>query len=179
MSKKLKFILLGAVLIVGGVFGWQQYRLYQTKQFSPAEKAIYKTSEIYVEVDYCRPSKAGREIFGDLVPYGRWWRTGANEPTQIELSRDVSFSGSILQAGLYSVVTIPEKDTWTIVFNNRIPDWGTFYFPKDDELRVEATVESLPEAVELFTIDFSEENGSPTMIFAWDLVKVSVPFQVL
>ena len=179
MNKKIKVLVLVILLAVGGFFAWNQYSLYQTKKFSPAEKATYETSQIYVEVDYSRPKKAGRDIFGGLVPYGRWWRTGANEPTQIELSHDISFSGQILKAGLYSIVTIPEENSWTVVFNNRIPDWGTNYFPKDDELRVSAPVESLPEAVELFTIDFSEENGNPKMIFAWDQVKVSLPFQVL
>ena len=179
MNAKAKLIIVVLFVAIGAYFGWDQYQLYQTKQYSPADKAIYETSQIYVEVDYCRPSKAGRVIFGELVPYGRWWRTGANEPTQIELSRDVSFSGSVLKAGLYSIITIPEENSWTIVFNNRIPDWGTYYFPKDDELRVTANVESLPEAVEQFTIDFSEQDGMPTMIFAWDTVKVAVPFEVL
>ncbi len=179
MSRKIKIFILVVILGVGLKIGWDQYQLFKTKQFSPAAKAIYETAQIYIEVDYSRPHKAGRVIFGDLVPYGRWWRTGANEPTQIELSRDISFSGSVLKAGLYSVVTIPEADSWTIVFNNRIPDWGTFYFPKDDELRVTAFVETLPQEVEQFIIDFSEEDGIPTMIFAWDRVKVAVYFNVL
>ncbi len=178
MNSKIKYGLLVAILVVGGIVGYNYYSLYQTKKYSPADKAIYETSEIYMEVDYCRPSKAGREIFGDLVPYGRWWRTGANEPTQIELTRDISFSSGTLKAGLYSLVTIPESDSWTIIFNNRIPDWGTYYYPKDDELRVIAPVESLPVPVEQFTIDFTEVDGSPIIIFAWDLVKVSLPFEV-
>ena len=179
MNKKIKIVILLLLLATGGVLGWNQYVLYQTKQFSPAAKANYETSQIIVEVDYCRPKRAGRSIFGELVPYGRWWRTGANEPTQIELSRDISFSGQVLEAGLYSIVTIPEEKSWTIVFNNRIPDWGTYYYPKDDELRVVAKVEHLPEPIESFTIDFSEEDGLPKMIFAWDQVKVSLPFEVL
>jgi len=179
MNKKIKVIVLLIFLIAGGILSWNQYRLYKTKQFSPAAKANYETAQIIVEVDYSRPKRAGREIFGSLVPYGRWWRTGANEPTQIELSRDISFSGKVLEAGLYSIVTIPEEDSWTVIFNNRIPDWGTYYYPKDDELRVNAKIEYLPEPIESFIIDFSEEDGLPKMIFAWDEVKVSLPFKVL
>lgn len=179
MNKKIRLIIFSVLLIGGAVLAWSQYSLYKTKQFSPAEKAIYETAQINIEVDYCRPKRAGRTVFGELVPYGRWWRTGANEPTQIELSRDISFSGKILKAGLYSIVTIPEAESWTVIFNNRIPDWGTYYYPKDDELRVIGKIENLPEPIESFTIDFSEEDGLPTIIFAWDQVKVTLPFKVL
>lgn len=179
MKRKIIAGLIVVVLIAGGILGYDQYRFYQTKKWSPWEKVTFDNSDVLVEVGYCRPYMRGREVFGDLVPYGRWWRTGANEATQIELSRDLLFVGDTLKAGLYSLVTIPEENEWTIIFNNRIPEWGTFYFPKDDELRVKAKVETLPAALEQFTIDFSEENGQPTLIFAWEFTKVTVPFKVL
>jgi hypothetical protein len=179
MKKKLSIAVLVLAVIVGGIVGYQQIRLYKTKQFSPVEQAIYKNDAINIEIAYSRPYKNNREIFGALVPYGQWWRTGANEATTIKLSRDVSFSGQTLKAGLYSVVTFPGTDNWQIVFNKKIPDWGTSYFPEEDVLRVEGKVESLPEIVEQFTIDFSEENGSPVLIIAWDQIKVTTPFSVL
>lgn len=172
-------VLLALVAIVGAYLGLQQYNLYQTRKLSPWEKVTFDNRDVLIEVGYCRPYMRGREIFGKLVPYGRWWRTGANEATQIELSRDISFGDDTLKAGLYSLVTIPEAEEWTIIFNNRIPDWGTYYYPKDDELRVKASVETLIEQVEQFTIDFSEADGHPTLILAWDHTKVSVPFDVL
>ena len=179
MNKIVVTSLAAVFLALGGYFGFQQYSLYQTKKFSPWQIVSFDNSHVLVEVGYCRPYKRGREIFGDLVPYGKWWRTGANEATQIELSRDLVFGEDTLKAGLYSLVTIPGKEEWVIVFNNQIPEWGTSYFPKDDELRVKAPVELLPAEVEQFTIDFSEEAGHPTLIFAWDRTKVTVPFEVL
>tara|TARA_R110001592_G_scaffold136036_2_gene352771 strand:+ start:592 stop:1131 length:540 start_codon:yes stop_codon:yes gene_type:complete len=179
MKKKLSTAVLILAVIVGGIVGVQQYQLYQTKKYSPAEIASYNNNAINIEVTYSRPFKKDREIFGKLVPYGKWWRTGANEATTIRLSRDVSFSGKTLKAGFYSLVTFPGETEWEIVFNNQIHDWGTDYTPEDDALRVSAKVEELPEVVEQFTIDFSEESGSPVLIMAWDKTKVSTPFKVL
>lgn len=162
------------------IISFQQYRLYQTKQYSPESTAQYTNSDISIKVTYSRPSKNGRDIFGDLVNYGEWWRTGANEATQITLSRDISFADNkMLAAGKYSLVTVPGDKEWTIIFNSKIPDWGTDYFPEFDAARVTGKVESLPDIVELFTIDFTEENGNPVLILAWDKTKVSVPFKVL
>lgn len=171
----LSVVLFGALIVIGV----QQYQLYQTKQFSPAEKAFYRTDRIEIEVNYSRPSKKGREIFGRLVPYGEWWRTGANEATQISLSRDVQFETGRLRAGDYSIITIPNETEWIVIFNERIPEWGTSYYPESDVLRVTAPVQNLPEVIEFFTIDFTEEDGHPAMIFAWDQIKVTVPFDVL
>lgn len=179
MKRKIIIGLAVIVLLAGAVLGFREYQLYQTKKLSPWETVTFDKSNVHIEVGYCRPYAKGRKIFGDLVPYGRWWRTGANETTQIELSRDVIFNGDTLKAGLYSLVTIPEEEEWTIIFNNRIPEWGTSYFPQDDELRIKAAVENLPATVEQFTIDFSELDGHNTLIFAWDKTKVTVPFDVL
>lgn len=179
MKRKLSTAILILAVIVGGIVAVQQYQLYETKQYSPAETASYNSNSINIEITYSRPFKKGREIFGDLVPFGEWWRTGANEATTIRLSRDVSFSGDVLKAGYYSLVTFPGESEWQIVFNNTIPDWGTDYLPESDALRVNAKVEKLPEVVEQFTIDFSEEDGSPVLIIAWDRTKVTTPFKVL
>ncbi len=179
MNRRILYILgallVGALLIVG----INQYSLYQTKQYSPEQTAEYVSADIAVKVIYNRPSKNDRKIFGDLVPFSQWWRTGANEPTQIELSRDIVFGGGeLLAAGKYSLVTIPNPDEWEIIFNSQIPDWGTEYYPEFDVLRVKGIVEKLPQPVELFTIDFTEENGQPRLTMAWDDTKVTVPFQV-
>lgn len=162
------------------IIAFQQYRLYQTKQYSPESTAQYTSGDISIKVTYSRPSKNGRDIFGNLVPFGKWWRTGANEATQITLSQDISFTNNkTLPAGKYSLVTIPDETQWTIIFNSKIPDWGTDYSPEFDAVRVTGNVESLPDVVELFTIDFTEENGNPALILAWDKTKVSVPFKAL
>ena len=180
MNRRILYIFGAIVFLILLVIGFNQYRLYQTKQYSPEEVAEYVNSEIAIRVYYNRPSKKGRIIFGDLVPYGEWWRTGANEATQIELTRDIRFdSGEVLTAGKYSLVTIPNPDQWEVIFNSKIPDWGTEYFPKFDVLRVKGEVEKLPQTVEVFTIDFTEENGRPQLTMAWENTKVTVPFRVL
>lgn len=180
MSRRVIYIFGAIIFVLLAIIGVQQFMLYQTKQYSPEATVQYTNSDVTIEVNYSRPSKKDREIFGELVPYGRWWRTGANEATQIKLSQDLLFEGNLkLAAGKYSIVTIPNETEWTVIFNKRIPDWGTEYYPESDAIRVKAKVEALPEVVELFTIDFSEEDGHPTLIMAWDKTKVSVPFTVL
>ncbi len=175
------------ILIIGAiifalliVIGWQQYMLFQTKQYSPEATVQYVTSDIRVDVFYNRPYKKGRNIFGELVPFGEWWRTGANEATTITFSRDVAFNeNDILKAGKYSVVTIPNTEEWVLIFSNKVPDWGTDYDDSADALRTLMAVEQLPEVVEQFTIDITEDNHQPQLIMAWDKTKVSVPFRVL
>ncbi|GHE55307.1 MULTISPECIES: DUF2911 domain-containing protein [Roseivirga] len=179
MKRRIVYIVGAVLFVVLAYVGINQYMLYYTKQFSPEASAEYITSDISVKVFYNRPSRKGRTIFGDLVPYGRWWRTGANEPTHIELSRDIEFdNGAQLPAGKYSLVTIPKPNEWEVIFNSKIPDWGTEYFPEFDVLRVPGQVERLPQPVEVFTIDFTEENGQPRLTMAWDDTKVTVPFRV-
>lgn len=166
-------------MVMAGL-GVQQHLLYQTKKYSPEALAEYNSAQVMIQIAYSRPSKKDRNIFGDLVPYGQWWRTGANEPTQMTLSNDIVFNeNDVLAAGKYSIVSIPNEREWTVIFNSKIPDWGTDYFPEFDALRVQGPVEALPGEVEFFTIDFTEVNGKPQFIFAWDKTKVSVPFRVL
>ncbi len=168
------------VFIVLIFIGFNQYRLVQTKKYSPEALAEYTNAQVMIQIAYSRPSKKGREIFGALVPYGEWWRTGANETTQMTLSNDIVFNeNDVLPAGKYSIVSIPNEKEWAIIFNSKIPDWGTDYYPEFDALKVSAQVEKLPGEVEFFTIDFTEENDIPRLIFAWDQTKVSVPFKVL
>jgi hypothetical protein len=79
-----------------------------------------------VKVTYGQPSKKGRVIFGDLVPYGEVWRTGANEATEITFSSDVVISGKTIKAGTYTLFTIPQKNTWTIILNSELKQWGSY-----------------------------------------------------
>jgi len=180
VSKRLLYISVAIIFAVLAFIGVQQYMLYQTKQYSPEALAEYNNAQVMIQISYSRPSKKGRVIFGELVPYGEWWRTGANEATQMTLSNDIVFNDSdVLAAGKYSIVTIPNEKEWTIIFNGKIPDWGTEYYPEFDALRVTVPVEDLPGEVEYFTIDFTEENEEPRLILAWDQTKISVPFRVL
>ena len=154
--------------------------LYQTKRYSPEATVQFVSDEVRIDVSYSRPLKKGRLIFGELVPYGQWWRTGANEPTIIRLNRDVMFNESdVLPAGTYSIVTIPHEGHWKLIFSSKIPDWGTDYDSSQDVLETVMQVSELPQTVEQFTIDFTENDQLGELVMAWDKTKASIPFKVL
>lgn len=180
--KKVLLIVIAAVLVLGiGGYAFIKISLKNTKQHSPEKTISYRTNGAEISVFYNRPSKKGREIFGEgnVVPYGKWWRTGANEPTQLTTSKDLIIDGKTLPAGTYSIVTIPEANEWTVIFNSKISFWGTQYYPDEDVLRVKANVDAPMEEVEMFTIAFDKTAaGQDVITFAWDRTKVAVPFEV-
>ncbi len=149
-----------------------------TKSNSPEAVAEITTGDLTVKVEYCQPAVKNRVIFGELVPYNVVWRTGANEATIIEFSRDVSIAGESLAAGKYSLWTIPTPDDWTIIINKQTGQWGTNYDESDDVLRVEVPSVQKSGVTELFTI--SMEQGSEEEILMnlnWDKTSVQVPIK--
>ena len=139
----------------------------------PGEKAI-------VRVTYSRPPKNGREVFGKLVPYGKVWRTGANEAAEIKFYQDVELGGKPVKAGTYSLFVIPAEKEWTIILNNDLDYWGAYsYNAKNDVLRVTAPTKALASGVENFTIQFeSKGEKQGTMKMAWDKTVVEVPLKL-
>lgn len=129
-----------------------------------------------VSVDYSRPDKHGREIFGGLVPYGKVWRTGANAPTRIKLSDAVKIEGKELPAGEYAFYTIPGENEWTIIFSKNLKLWGAYgYKPDADALRVTAKPTTLPNEVETFTIGIANlKDDGATITLDWDKTRVPV-----
>jgi hypothetical protein len=155
----------------------------QTKKNSPETTTTYTEGSYDLLVNYSSPSKKGRVIFGELVPYDKVWRTGANEPTRFETKTDIVVMGKPLAAGNYSLWTIPTESNWTVIFNSEIPDWGATLSsggaeatrdPSADVLQVEAPVINMIQGQESFTISFEENNGL-FLTFAWDTTKVQVP----
>ena len=146
---------------------------------SPLAMQTMKYEDTYVKVTYSQPHKRDREIFGDLVPYGQVWRTGANEATEITLTGDLMVDGNLLKAGTYSIFTIPSPESWSIIFNKYLGQWGSYnYNEKGDALRVKVPVSKLKDVVyEPFTISFEQKNESAQMLFLWDAVKVAVPIK--
>ena len=96
----------------------------------PSPLAVVSTryKDTYVKITYSQPHKHGRDIFGSLVPFGQVWRTGANEATELTLSRDIKINGLDLKAGTYSLFTIPGKDAWTILINADLGLWGAYNY---------------------------------------------------
>lgn len=128
-----------------------------------------------VLVTYGRPSARGRAVFGDLVPYGAVWRTGANEATTISFSDDVTVEGQPLAAGTYSLFTIPSDGEWTVIFNETANQWGAFrYDDGADALRVMVAPVDI-QMQEQFLIAFSDVTAdAAVMHLHWDTVGVPV-----
>jgi Protein of unknown function (DUF2911) len=146
---------------------------------SPLAIVSARYKETYLKITYSQPHKKERIIFGKLVPYGQVWRTGANEATEITITRDILINNSPLKAGTYSLFTIPEKDSWTIIFNNDLGLWGSYnYNPKMDVVRFTVPVQLMQGAVyEPFTIMIDQKNDKADIILAWDAVQVRIPIQ--
>ena len=132
--------------------------------------------ETAIKIRYSRPSVRGRVIFGEVVPYDRFWRTGADAATRLTLSRPIYFNGKELPAGAYSIFTIPSKNGWTIIFNKQSDIWGTEYKAENDVLRVPMSVETLQETVELLTIGVAPVDKGGRIEVSWENLKASVPF---
>jgi hypothetical protein len=129
-----------------------------------------------ISVVYSRPGVRGRQVFGELVPFGQVWRTGANEATVITFGDDVTIEGEKLAAGSYSLHTIPAEGEWTVIFNRKADQWGSYeYKPEDDALRVSVRSEKLSQPSELLTISFpTVATESALMVLDWADVRVPV-----
>jgi hypothetical protein len=175
ITKKI-LIILACVAILFLTFRYGLY--FYTKSFSPEAKATYQSKDLKIEVDYCRPSKKGRIVFGNLVSYDEVWRTGANECTEISFNKDLLFGGKEIKAGKYALFTIPHKDYWTVILNHHTGQWGAFQYRDDqDALRVEVPVYGTEKVSEIFTIQFKEIGREAEMQLTWDKTLVSIPIE--
>jgi len=149
--------------------------------YFPANFPILKiqnkaTEPLMCRVCYSRPQKNGRSVFGDLIEYGKVWRLGANEATEIELYKDVKINDARLKKGRYSMYAIPFQDKWTLIFNKETDIWGAFqYDEKKDVLRTDVKLEKQQEPIEAFTLLFDKTDSGANMIMAWDNVKATLP----
>jgi hypothetical protein len=129
-----------------------------------------------ISVTYGRPYKKGRDIFGGLEPYGKVWRTGADEATQVTFDKDCTFGGKPVKAGTYTLFTIPEKDEWTIILNSKLGQWGAFSYDKvkdQDVLKTTVRANHTNNVVEQFTISLPNDG----MKLEWDKTMVFVPIK--
>ena len=130
-----------------------------------------------ITIEYSRPSVKNRVIFGDLVPFGKLWRTGANASTKITFGEDVKLNGNAVPAGKYALYTIPGKEEWEIVIHKNLTLWGDGgpdYKPADDLLHFKVKPVELPYKVETFTINIADvTNNTANIELLWDKTKVS------
>jgi hypothetical protein len=145
-------------------------------QLSPRDTARATLGGSEAWVDYSRPMKRGRLIFGDVVPWNAVWRTGANAATQLSTSADLVIGGATIPAGKYTLWTLPSQNGWKVIINKQTGQWGTEYDAQQDLARVDAKVETLATPVEQMVIAFEPGTGAPTALtISWDKTKVSVP----
>jgi len=145
---------------------------------SPRDTARTTLAGADLWVDYGRPMKRGRVIFGDVVPWNSVWRTGANAATQFNTPVDLVIGGAKVPAGRYTLWTLPSQTGWKVIFNQQTGQWGTEYHEEQDLARVDAKVETLAAAVEQLFIGFEPAPGNAsatTLTILWDRTKVSVP----
>nr|WP_298998439.1 DUF2911 domain-containing protein [uncultured Allomuricauda sp.] len=153
----------------------------QTPQPSPSSKLTQTVGLTEVAVEYARPSMRGRAVFGNLVPYDKLWRTGANKNTVVSFSDDVTVDGQTLKAGDYAIFTKPGKTSWEVLFYSDTNNWGT---PREwDESKVVAktTAEVFPIEfpIETFTITIDDlHNNGATLGLMWEKAYVGVKFEV-
>lgn len=134
------------------------------------------TEPLVMRIIYSRPLKQGRKIFGELVEYGKVWRLGANEATEIEFYKDVKINGKKIPKGRYTLYAIVNETQWTMIFNKETDTWGAFkYDSKKDILRVDVAIEKTDEVVDALSMIFDKVKNGAALIIAWEQVRVTLP----
>ena len=164
--KKKSFLILLSLIIVTSSFAQ-----LKSPNASPRSNITQIIGLVSVNLDYSRPSKKSREIFGGLVPYNRIWRTGANNPTTISFSDHVKINNQLISAGEYHLYSVPTESTLDLVIYEKTDAWGSL--PTFDKSKVIARLSSdfidLPNTVETFTISFENiSNNGSTLNIMWD-----------
>lgn len=175
-------ILLVLVLLLRFLVG--PIMISQTKKHSPEQHITHHQGDLEVKAFYCSPSKKERVIFGELVPFNKVWRTGANEASTFTTNKDLIIDGKELSQGTYSLWTIPAEESWQVIFNSEMYEWGVKYTdqnpsrnPETDALIVTVPVSKSLTVTENFTISFSEAEDGTLMMLAWDTTVVPVLLQ--
>ncbi|HMJ69534.1 MAG TPA: DUF2911 domain-containing protein [Cyclobacteriaceae bacterium] len=183
MKKGLIIIAILAVILVAAFLVLRN----NAKSKSPEAGVEFVEGDLKITVFYNAPSKKGRVIFADdgLVPFGKVWRTGANEATYIETNKTLIFQGKELKPGKYSLWTIPTAQSWTVIFNTDYPGWGINFNgeanhdPNFDVVTVEVPAVIQDTEFEMFTISVERINDEELELdFLWDKTLVAVPFTV-
>jgi len=148
-------------------------------QLSTRDSTVATIGGATLSVDYSRPSKRGRVIFGELVPYGQVWRTGANAATQFRTSKSLQFGSVTVPAGFYSLFTIPGPNEWTLIINGETGQPGTAHNAEKDLYRIPMKVSATGQTVERFTISLPPSASGGALVLEWDNTRAEAPFAVM
>jgi hypothetical protein len=173
--KKIIFIL---ALIIANYTTQAQVKTPQASPKSTLTQVIGLTN---VEIVYCRPSAKGRDVFNNLVPFGKIWRTGANENTTISFSDDITIDGKIVPKGKYALYTNPRADSWDIIFYSTTDNWGIPKLWDDTKVVLKTNIKSehLDKFVESFTIDIDNlDTNYANLVFSWENTIAKLKFEV-
>jgi len=150
------------------------------QKVSPAGTAEVSLAGKTITINYSRPYMKGRKIMGGLVPYGQWWRTGADDATALKTPVDLEIGGAKVPAGSYTLYTLPSEGTWKLIINKQTGQWGTEYDGKQDLVRVDMKKSALPSQMEQFTVEFVQKGAKAAeLILEWEKTKLSVPVRVI
>jgi len=150
------------------------------KPKSPPVTATHTIGDLKIDINYNSPSVKGRDVWGALVPYGKVWRTGANNATTFEVNQEVLINGETLAAGKYSLFTIPSDGEWTIIFNKEANQWGAYSYDKgQDALRITTKTGKTQEMVEQMTFEVGDNDENVGVVsFMWENLKTSFSVSV-
>jgi len=151
----------------------------KSKRPSPHETASVTLKGKKITIDYGRPFLKGRKVGQELAPYGKVWRTGADEATTLNTEIDLNIGGIKVPAGSYTLYTLPSEGTWKLIINKQTGQWGTKYDESQDLGRVDMKKTDLPQSVEQFTISFDKKGESTVDLnLDWENTRVSVALKV-
>lgn len=155
------------------------YSQFTLPAASPRQKVEQQFSMSKITVDYGRPGVKGRKIFGDLVPFGKVWRAGANSSTKITFEQSVNFGGKTVSAGTYGLFVIPTEKEWKVILNKDSQQWGAYTFDeKQNVVDVTIPVQKLAEKQEWFVIELNPvDDNSVNLVMKWDFTKVELPLK--
>ncbi len=136
------------------------------------------TQPLIARVIYSRPSVDGRKIYGNLLQFGKPWRLGANEATEIEFFQPVRIQNKTLQTGRYVLYAKPYPDRWTIIFNTDLHTWGLKIDSTKDIFQVDIPITKLSRSIPVFTMQFAEAEGGGALLMGWDSIHARLPFTI-
>jgi len=147
----------------------------KSKRPSPHDTAEVTLKGKKITIEYGRPYLKGRKVGQELAPYGKVWRTGADEATALNTEIDLNIGGAKVPAGKYTLYTLPSEGTWKLIINKQTGQWGTKYDESQDLARVDMKKSALPQSVEQFTISFDKKNeNTANLNLDWENTRVSV-----